>query len=167
MLGSVSGSDGALREAWLRIRDQDPGAVDNTQGSLDDGRRSGVSEHAAHARSATRGAFGALPGSGGQLRNLARQRRVVDASFAASRDGNFDALLEVLALGGRHATTLIYLQAAPDLNPPREEPASGRPSAAFGPRTAVHTSRRASFARRGGLRDVIAGGYVARWAPPA
>ena len=29
-------------------------------------------------------------------RDLARQRRVVDAFFAASRDGDFDALLEVL-----------------------------------------------------------------------
>jgi RNA polymerase sigma-70 factor (ECF subfamily) len=34
MLGSVSETDDALQEAWLRIRDQDPAAVDNLQAWL-------------------------------------------------------------------------------------------------------------------------------------
>jgi RNA polymerase sigma-70 factor (ECF subfamily) len=34
MLGSVSEADDALQEAWLRIRDQDPGSVDNMQAWL-------------------------------------------------------------------------------------------------------------------------------------
>ena len=34
MLGSVSETDDALQEAWLRIRDQDPGTVDNMQAWL-------------------------------------------------------------------------------------------------------------------------------------
>src|SRR5918996_4064713 len=34
MLGSVSESDDALQEAWLRIRKQDPGTVENMQAWL-------------------------------------------------------------------------------------------------------------------------------------
>ena len=34
MLGSVSDADDALQEAWLRIRDQDPGAIENMQAWL-------------------------------------------------------------------------------------------------------------------------------------
>jgi RNA polymerase sigma-70 factor (ECF subfamily) len=34
MLGSVSETDDALQEAWLRMRDQDPGTVENTQAWL-------------------------------------------------------------------------------------------------------------------------------------
>ena len=34
MLGSVSEADDALQEAWLRIRDQDPGSVENMQAWL-------------------------------------------------------------------------------------------------------------------------------------
>ncbi|HTX10733.1 MAG TPA: sigma-70 family RNA polymerase sigma factor [Solirubrobacteraceae bacterium] len=34
MLGSVSESDDAVQEAWLRVRDQDPGAVENMQAWL-------------------------------------------------------------------------------------------------------------------------------------
>ena len=34
MLGSVSETDDALQEAWLRIRDQDPGTVENMQAWL-------------------------------------------------------------------------------------------------------------------------------------
>ena len=34
MLGSVSDTDDALQEAWLRIRDQDAGAVENMQAWL-------------------------------------------------------------------------------------------------------------------------------------
>src|SRR4051794_13661649 len=33
-LGSVSETEDALQEAWLRIRDQDPGPVENLQASL-------------------------------------------------------------------------------------------------------------------------------------
>jgi RNA polymerase sigma-70 factor (ECF subfamily) len=34
MLGSVAEADDALQEAWLRIRDEDPGSVENLQASL-------------------------------------------------------------------------------------------------------------------------------------
>src|SRR5919201_6090597 len=34
MLGSVSEADDALQEAWLRIRDQDPGTVENMRAWL-------------------------------------------------------------------------------------------------------------------------------------
>ena len=68
MLGSVSESDDALQEAWLRIRDQDPATVENMRAWLTTvvGR---VSLNMLRvAQSATRGALGARPGSGGQLR---------------------------------------------------------------------------------------------------
>jgi RNA polymerase sigma-70 factor (ECF subfamily) len=172
MLGSVSETDDALQEAWLRIRDQDPGTIENMQAwlttvvgrvclnmlrsrrarreelsvhvpdpvvSLEEG---GLEHEALLAESvglallvvlealtpAERLAFvlhdvfgvpfadiaSALDRSevaAQQLasrarrrlrnspepdRDLTRQRRVIDAFFAASRDGDFDALLEVL-----------------------------------------------------------------------
>ena len=34
MLGSVSETDDALQEAWLRVRDQDPATVENMRGWL-------------------------------------------------------------------------------------------------------------------------------------
>ena|SRR5215211_374135 len=174
MLGSVSETDDALQEAWLRIRDEDPATVENMQAWLTTviGR---VCLNMLRARRARREQLGearvpdpvvtledtvdpeqealladsvglallvvldalspaerlafvlhdvfALPFSDiataldrseaatQQLasrarrrvhnapepdRDLARQRPVVDAFFAASRDGDFDALLEVL-----------------------------------------------------------------------
>jgi RNA polymerase sigma-70 factor (ECF subfamily) len=172
MLGSVSESDDALQEAWLRIRDQDPATVENMRAWLTTvvGR---VSLNILRSRKARReelsvyvpdpvvsfeeddlehetllaesvglallvvldaltpaerlafvlhDVFGvpfadiatALDRSEAaaqQLasrarrrvrdspepdRDLARQKRLVDAFFAASRDGDFDALLEVL-----------------------------------------------------------------------
>ena len=172
MLGSVSESEDALQDAWLRIRDRDPGAVDNMQAWLTTvvGR---VCLNLLRSRGARRGGFTAhvpdpvvsfeeegpeqeaLLGESVGLallvvlealtpaerlafvlhdvfgvpfadiataldrseaaaqqlasrarrrvrnapepdRDLARQRRVVDAFFAASRDGDFVALLEVL-----------------------------------------------------------------------
>ncbi|HTU77287.1 MAG TPA: RNA polymerase sigma factor SigJ [Solirubrobacteraceae bacterium] len=172
MLGSVSESDDALQEAWLRIRDHDPATVENMQAWLTTvvGRvclnmlrsrrarreelsahvpdpvvsfeREGLAHEALMAESvglallvvlealtpAERLAFvlhdvfgvsfaeiaTALDRSEAaaqQLasrarrrvraspqpdRDLASQRRVVDAFFAASRDGDFDALLAVL-----------------------------------------------------------------------
>jgi RNA polymerase sigma factor (sigma-70 family) len=171
MLGSASETDDALQEAWLRIRDQDPEAVENMQAwlttvvgrvclnmlrsrkarreaptvhvpdpvvSLEDGlepeallaesvglallvvlealtpaerlafvlhdvfgvpfadiataldrSESAAQQLASRARRRVRNA----PEPD---RDLTRQRRVVDAFFAASRDGDFDALLEVL-----------------------------------------------------------------------
>jgi RNA polymerase sigma-70 factor (ECF subfamily) len=172
MLGSVSETDDALQEAWLRIRDQDPGTVENMQAWLTAvvgrvslnmlrSRRARREEHSVHvpdpvvsfdedelehealvaesvgigllvvldaltpaerlafvlhdvfgvpfAEIAT--ALGRSEAAAQQLASrarrrlgnspapdpdLARQRRVVDAFFAASRDGDFDALLEVL-----------------------------------------------------------------------
>jgi RNA polymerase sigma-70 factor (ECF subfamily) len=169
MLGSISETDDALQEAWLRIRDQEPGAIENMRAWLttvvgrvclnmlrsrtarreelvpdpvvsaeDDGleHEALVAESVSLAllvvleslTPAERVAFvlhdvfgvpfadiaGALDRSEAaaqQLasrarrhvrrspepdRDLARQRRVVDAFFAASRDGDFEALLNVL-----------------------------------------------------------------------
>lgn len=171
MLGSVSESDDALQEAWLRIRDQDPATVENMRAWLTTvvGRvclnmlRSRAARHEERSvhvpdpvvefeddlehetllgesvglallvvldalSPAERLAFVlhdvfAVPfadiataldrseAAAQQLasrarrrvrnspepdRDLAQQRRVVDAFFAASRDGDFEALLEVL-----------------------------------------------------------------------
>jgi len=172
MLGSVSETDDALQEAWLRIRDQDPGTVENMRAWLTTvvgrvclnmlrarkARREELSVHVPDPVVSFEGegleheallaesvglallvvldaltpaerlafvlhdVFGvpfadiatALDRSepaAQQLasrarrrvraspepdRDLARQRRVVDAFFAASRDGDFGALLEVL-----------------------------------------------------------------------
>ena len=172
MLGSVSESDDALQEAWLRIRDQDPATVENMRAWLTtivgrvclnmlrsrstrreepsvhvpdpvvDFEEEGLEHETLLAESvglallvvldaltpAERLAFvlhdvfgvpfadiaTALERSEAaaqQLasrarrrvrnspepdRDLARQRRVVDAFFAASRDGDFSALLELL-----------------------------------------------------------------------
>ena len=173
MLGSVSESDDALQEAWLRIRDQDPAAIENLRAWLTTvvgrvclnmlrsraARREELSVHvpdpvvsfdqdddpehealladsvglallvvldaltpAERLAFVLHDVFGvpfadiatALDRSEAaaqqlasrarhRLRNspepdcdLARQRPVVDAFFAASRDGDFSALLEVL-----------------------------------------------------------------------
>ena len=173
MLGSVSESDDAVQEAWLRIRDQDPATVENMRAWLTTvvGRvclnmlRSRAARHeelsvhvpdpvvafeeekgpeheallaesvglamlvvldaltpaerlafvlhdvfgvpfadiataldrseAAAQQLASR-ARRRLRESPEPDRDLARQRRVVDAFFTASRDGDFDGLLEVL-----------------------------------------------------------------------
>jgi RNA polymerase sigma-70 factor (ECF subfamily) len=172
MLGSVSDTDDALQEAWLRIRDQDPGTVENLQAWLTTvvgrvslnmlrSRRTRREEFSVHVPDpvvsfdaddvehealvaesvglallvvldaltpAERLAFvlhdvfgvpfadiaavlDRSEAAAQQLASRARrrvrnspepngdiasQRRVVDAFFAASRDGDFDALLEVL-----------------------------------------------------------------------
>jgi RNA polymerase sigma-70 factor (ECF subfamily) len=172
MLGSVSESDDAVQEAWLRIRDQDPASVGNMRAWLTTvvgrvclnmlrSRAARREERSVHVpdpvvefeeddlehetllaesvglallvvldalRPAERLAFVlhdvfAVPfadiataldrseAAAQQLasrarrrvrnspepdRDLAQQRRVVDAFFAASRDGDFEALLEVL-----------------------------------------------------------------------
>ncbi len=172
MLGSVSESDDALQEAWLRIRDQHPATVENMQAWLTTvvgrvclnmlrsrrARREELSVHVpdpvvgfeaddlehetllaesvglallvvldaltpaerlafvlhdvfgvpfadiANALDLSEAAAQQLASRARRrVRNspepdndLAGQRRVVDAFFAASRDGDFDALLEVL-----------------------------------------------------------------------
>ncbi len=172
MLGSVSESDDALQEAWLRVRDQDPGTVVNMRAWLTTvvGRVSlnmlraqrarreellvfvpdpvvsfeeddveheallaesvglallvvldaltpserlafvlhdvlgvpfadiaaALDRSEAAAQQLASRARGRVRHSPEPDRDLARQRRVVDAFFAASRDGEFDALLEVL-----------------------------------------------------------------------
>jgi RNA polymerase sigma-70 factor (ECF subfamily) len=172
MLGSVSESDDALQEAWLRIRDQDPATVENMRAWLTTvvgrvclnmlrsraARREELSAHVpdpvvdfeeddlehetllaesvglallvalealspaerlafvlhdvfsvpfadiataldrseAAAQQLASRARRRLRNSPEPDRDLAQQRRVVDAFFAASRDGDFEALLEVL-----------------------------------------------------------------------
>jgi RNA polymerase sigma factor (sigma-70 family) len=172
MLGSVSESDDALQEAWLRIRDQDPATVENMRAWLTTvvgrvclnmlrsraARREELSVHVpdpvvdfeeddlehetllaesvglallvvldalspaerlafvlhdvfsvpfadiataldrseAAAQQLASRARRRLRNSPEPDRDLAQQRRVVDAFFAASRDGDFEALLEVL-----------------------------------------------------------------------
>jgi len=173
MLGSVSEADDALQEAWLRIRDQDPGRVENMQAWLTTvvgrvclnmlrsrrARREGLSGHvpdpvvsfhedvdpeheamlaesvglallvvldeltpaerlafvlhdvfgvpfADIARALDRSDAAAqqlasrarrrVRGSPEPDPDLARQREVVNAFFAAARDGDFDALVAVL-----------------------------------------------------------------------
>jgi RNA polymerase sigma-70 factor (ECF subfamily) len=171
MLGSVSESDDALQETWLRIRDQDPETVENMRAWLTTvvgrvclnmlrsrrARREQLSVHVpdpvvgfedgqeheallaesvsvallvvldvltpaerlafvlhdvfgvpfadiataldrseAAAQQLASRARRRVRNSPEPDRDLARQRRVVDAFFAASRDGDFDALLEVL-----------------------------------------------------------------------
>jgi RNA polymerase sigma-70 factor, ECF subfamily len=174
MLGSLSEADDALQEAWLRVRDQDPGRVENMQawlttivgrvclnmlrarrarreegsdvhvpdpvvrleGGVDPEEEALLAESVglallvaldrltpaerlafvlhdvfgvpfadiAYALDRTEAAAQKLAsrarrrvrGAPEPDRDLARQRRVVDAFFAASRDGDFDALLSVL-----------------------------------------------------------------------
>ena len=172
MLGSVGESDDALQEAWLRIRDQDPGTVEDMRAWLTTvvgrvclnmlrsraARREKLSAHVpdpvvsfeeddleyetllaesvglallvmldaltpaerlafvlhdvfgvpfadiataldrseAEAQQLASRGRRRLRNSPEPDRDLARQRRVVDAFFAASRDGDFGALLEVL-----------------------------------------------------------------------
>ena len=173
MLGSVSETDDALQETWLRIRDQDPGTVENMQAWLttvvgrvclnmlrsrrtrreelsvhvpdpvvslgdDDGLEhdallaesvglallvvletltpaerlafvlhdvfgvpfadiaTALDRSEAAAQQLASRARRRVRDSPEPDRDLRRQRRVVDAFFAASRDGDFDALLEVL-----------------------------------------------------------------------
>ncbi len=172
MLGSVSETDDALQEAWLRVRDQDAGSVENMQAWLTTvvgrvclnmlrsrrTRREHLSVHVpdpvvsweegspehqglladsvglallvvlesltpaerlafvlhdvfdvpfadiaaaldrseAAAQQLASRARRRVRDSPEPDRDLARQRRVVDAFFAASRDGDFEALLDVL-----------------------------------------------------------------------
>jgi RNA polymerase sigma-70 factor, ECF subfamily len=173
MLGSVSEADDALQEAWLRIRDQDPGSVENMQAWLTTivgrvclnmlrSRRSRREESSVHvpdpvvsfdecvdpeqeallsesvglallvvldaltpaerlafvlhdvfgvpfrdvatamdrseaaAQQLASRARRRVQGAAEPDRDLARQREVVDAFFAASRDGDFAALVAVL-----------------------------------------------------------------------
>jgi RNA polymerase sigma-70 factor, ECF subfamily len=172
MLGSVSESDDALQEAWLRIRDEDPETVENMQawlttvvgrvclnmlrarrarreelsvyvpdpvvGSEEDGPEgeallaesvglallvvletltpaerlafvlhdvfgvpfadiaAALERSEAAAQQLASRARRRLRNSPEPDRDLARQKKVVGGFFAASRDGDFDALLEVL-----------------------------------------------------------------------
>ena len=171
MLGSISDSDDALQEAWLRVRDEDPANVENMRAWLSTivgrvclnmlrarrARREELSVHVpdpvvslgdglegeallaesvglallvvldalspaerlafvlhdvfgvpfadiaaalerseAAAQQLASRARRRLRNSPAPDRDLGRQRHVVDAFFAASRDGDFDALLEVL-----------------------------------------------------------------------
>jgi RNA polymerase sigma-70 factor (ECF subfamily) len=172
MLGSVSEADDALQEAWLRVRDQEPGTVGNMQawlstvvgrvclnmlrsrrarreeparvpdpvvslsGTIDPEQEALLADSVGLALLVVLDALGpaerlafvlhdvfgvpfadiatALDRSEAAAQqlasrarrrvrdtpepdhDLARQRTVVDAFFAASRDGDFDALLEVL-----------------------------------------------------------------------
>jgi RNA polymerase sigma-70 factor (ECF subfamily) len=171
MLGSVSEADDAVQEAWLRVRDQDPGSIENMQawlttivgrvclnilrsrrarpeevhvpdpvvsleGGVDPEEEALVADSVglalqvvldtltpaerlafvlhdvfgvpfadiaaaldrsvAAAQQLASRARRRVRGAPEPDRDLARQRRIVDAFFAASRDGDFEALLAVL-----------------------------------------------------------------------
>jgi hypothetical protein len=132
MPGSVSESDDALREAWLRIRDLDPGAVDNRQASLTlvvgRVRLNMLRTHAARREKLSVHFPDPVVSSVTSLgRDASSIRPSPPRATATSMPSWRCSPWEVVT-----PTTLIYLQAAPDLNPPPEEPASGRLSAAFG-----------------------------------
>ena len=106
MLGSLSEADDAVQETWLRLRRSDSRGIDNLGGWLTtvvarvclDVLRSRMSR-----REEPLGTYmpepivsreaGAAPAPDADLR---AQREVVDAFFAATRDGDFDALVAVL-----------------------------------------------------------------------
>ena len=117
MLGSVSEADDAVQEAWLRIRDQDPQSIENMQAWLTTvvgrGRRlafvlhdifgvpfadiaSAIERSEGSAQQLASRARRRLRGSSVPDRDLAQQKRVVDAFFSASRDSDFEALLKLL-----------------------------------------------------------------------
>src|SRR5947208_2458822 len=84
MLGSASEADDAVQEAWLRLDRSDTSAVENPGAAR---------QLASRARRRVQGAT-AAPSP-----DRTRQRKVVDAFLAASRNGDFNALLAVLHPG--------------------------------------------------------------------
>src|SRR5918996_788993 len=92
MLGSLSDADDAVQEAWLRLSRADTSGVANLGGWLTTvvGR---VCLDVLRSRVSRREGGGPPPSPGA---DLPRQRDVVDAFLAASRRGDFAALLAVL-----------------------------------------------------------------------
>src|SRR6266700_2315418 len=91
MLGTVSEAQDAVQEAWLRLGRSDPGGIGDLRGWLTTvvGR---ISLDMLRARRARRRVQAAPQPD----RDVARQRRVVEAFLAAARGGDFEALLQVL-----------------------------------------------------------------------
>src|SRR5918997_615411 len=82
MLGSISEADDAVQEAWLRLSRYDTSGIQNLGGWL--------TTVVSRARRRVQGV--ATSADAG----LACQREAVDAFLAASREGDFEALLAVL-----------------------------------------------------------------------
>lgn len=80
MLGSIGEAEDAVQEAWLRLSRSDVSGVENLGGWLT-------------TVVARRRVQGQAPAPDP---DLARQREAVSAFFAATRDGDFDALLALL-----------------------------------------------------------------------
>jgi RNA polymerase sigma-70 factor (ECF subfamily) len=112
MLGSLSEADDAVQEAWLRLSRSDATSVENLDGWLTTviarvclnilhsrrarreeplGGRSPPATRQLASRARRRARAAAIPDA-----DLVRQREVVDAFFAASNGGDFDALVAVL-----------------------------------------------------------------------
>jgi ketosteroid isomerase-like protein len=89
MLGSLSEADDAVQETWLRLSRSDTTAVENLGGWL----TTVTARVCLNRLRARRRVQGAAPAPDS---DLARQREVVDAFFAAARGGDFDALVAVL-----------------------------------------------------------------------
>ena len=84
MLGSRSEADDAVQEAWLRLSRSETSGVENLGGWL--------------TTVVARVCLDMLRSRNSQRKepDLATQRKVVDAFLAASRDGDFDALVALL-----------------------------------------------------------------------
>src|SRR5205814_2279112 len=92
MLGTVDEADDAVQEAWIRLSRTDHSAVENLGAWLTTvGRSAGAARQLASR--ARRRMQGPKPVPDVEL---AEQKRVVEAFLAAAREGDFDALLEML-----------------------------------------------------------------------
>jgi ketosteroid isomerase-like protein len=115
MLGSLSEADDAVQDAWLRLSRADPTSVENLGGWLTTVVARvclNMLRSRGQRNRSTSPMIERFPAAARQLASRARrrvqdqarapdpdlthQRAVVDAFFAASRDGDFDALVAVL-----------------------------------------------------------------------
>ena len=140
MLGSVAEADDAVQDAWLRLSRSDEERIDNLSGWL----TTVVARECLHQlRSRRRRREDPLAEHLRPDRDLARQRKVVNAFYAAARTADLDALIQVLA---------------PDVVQRTEFGATRPPSIVRG---AAAVAEQARAPRRGGeLRSVLVNGTV-------